>query len=57
MLRRHLQILGFGLLRLIREAGGQPALHLGDGHAFARGIVLDLVAFEVAGVVVRGFRE
>jgi len=52
--RRHLHLLRFCLLRLIRQPRGQPALHLGDGHALACGIVLDLVAFEGAGVVVRG---
>jgi hypothetical protein len=52
--RRHLQVLIFCLLRLIRQPRGQPALYLSDRHAFACGVVFDLVAREVAGVIVGG---
>jgi len=49
--RRHLHLLRFCLLRLIRQPRGQPALHFSDGDALASSVVFDLVAGQGADVV------
>jgi len=48
---RHLHLLRFCLLRLIRQARGQPALHFSHGDALASSVVFDLVAGQGADVV------
>ena len=45
-----------GRSRLVAQVGRQPALDLGDGHALAAGVVLDLVAADAAEVEVARLR-